>query len=70
MMHIADTIHTDTAQFKMDFSAMSQIESHGFLRELHGSAIAPGLTLSKLLKFAVGLSRQLLRIVVANDASI
>ena len=53
MMHIADTIHTDTAQTKMDFSAMSEIELEGFLRGLHGSAVAAGRNLSKSPKIAL-----------------
>lgn len=52
MMHTAESIRTDTAQTKMDFSGMSQEELGGFLRGLHGSAVAAGRSLSKLPKIA------------------
>ena len=52
MMHTADSIRSDAAQTKMDFSAMSQEELEGFLRGLHGSAVAAGRSLSKLPKIA------------------
>ena len=52
MMHTAESIRTDKAQTKMDFSGMSQEELSGFLKGLHGGAIAAGRSLSKLPKFA------------------
>ena len=61
MMHIADSIHTDTAQTKMEFSAMSQFELDGFLRGLHGSAVAAGRSLSKLRKIALAQNFDLYR---------
>lgn len=52
MMHTADSIRTDTAQTRMDFSGMSQEELGGFLRGLHGMAVAAGRSLSKLPQIA------------------
>ena len=52
MMHIADSIRADTPQTKMDFSGMSQEELGGFLKGLHGSAVAAGRSLSKLPKIS------------------
>ena len=52
MMHTADSIRTDTAETKMDFSGMSQEELGGFLKGLHGMAIAAGRSLSNLPQFA------------------
>jgi ubiquinone/menaquinone biosynthesis C-methylase UbiE len=45
-MKTAESIRTDTPQAKIDFSAMSQEELGGFLRGLHGRAVAAGRSLA------------------------
>ena len=52
LMQTAETIRSDTAQNKVDFSAMSQDELGSFIRGLHGASVAVGRSLSKQPQFA------------------
>ena len=52
LMHTADSIRTDTAQTKINFSAMSPEELGGFLRGLHGMSIAAGRNMAQQPEFA------------------
>jgi ubiquinone/menaquinone biosynthesis C-methylase UbiE len=51
-MQTAESIRTDTAQAKIDFSAMTQQELGGFLRGLHGMAVSAGRDLANNPGFA------------------
>lgn len=51
-MKTAESIRTDTAQAKLDFSGMSQERLGGFLKGLHGMAVSAGHNLASNSKFA------------------
>jgi hypothetical protein len=52
LMQTADSIRTDTAKAKIDFTGMSKDELGGFLRGLHGGSVATGRSMAKLPQFA------------------
>jgi ribosomal protein L11 methylase PrmA len=52
LMQTAESIRTDTAQNKVDFLRMSHEQLGGFIRGLHGTAVATGRNLSKQSQFA------------------
>lgn len=52
LMRTADSIRSDTAQTKIDFSGMSQEELGGFLRGLHGMSVAAGRNLAAQPQFS------------------
>ncbi len=52
MLHTAESIRTDVPQAKIDFAGMSQQQLGGFLRGLHGMALAAGRDLATAPGFA------------------
>jgi ribosomal protein L11 methylase PrmA len=52
LMQTAQSIRTDTAQNKVDFSRISHEQLGRFIKGLHGSAVATGRSLSKQSQFA------------------
>ena len=52
LMKTAESIRTDTAQTKIDFSSLSTEELGGFIRGLHGMSVAAGHNLAKQPQFA------------------
>lgn len=53
LMKAAESIRTDTAQTKIDFSNMSPEELGGFIRGLHGMAVATGHSLAGQPQFKI-----------------
>jgi hypothetical protein len=52
LMQTAESIRTDTPRTKVDFTGMSQEELGGFIRGLHGGAVATGRNLATQPQFA------------------
>ncbi len=52
MLHSAESIRTDVPQAKIDFAGMTKDELGGFLRGLHGMALAAGRNLATAPEFA------------------
>lgn len=52
MLHTAESIRTDVPQAKIDFAGMSKEQLGGFLRGLHGMALAAGRNLATAPGFA------------------
>ena len=52
LMQTAESIRTDTAQNRIDFSGMSREELGGLMRGMHGPSVAVGRSLSKQSQFA------------------